>query len=62
MEYVAISLHVKNEDGLPKGEAADVPPFFDNIMEQCVRFKPQERLMFRDILLMIVEGEKSLNL
>ena len=60
MEYIAISLHVKNGGGLPKGETADVPPFFDNIMEQCVRFRPQERPMFRDILLMIMEGARSL--
>ena len=56
-----IRLHVMGGGELPRGLATGVPPFFNTLLEQCVKFKPQERPMFRDILQMIMEGERSLN-
>ena len=55
-----IRLHVLKGGELPRGLAPDVPSFFNDIIDHCVIFEPQERPMFREILLMIIKGERSL--
>ena len=54
-----VRLHVMGGGRLPEGLAADVPPFFNEILEQCVKFKPQERPMFRDVLLMLKDCDSQ---
>ena len=57
MRNEIIRLHVMGGGQLPEGLATNVPPFFNEILMQCVKFNPQERPMFRDVLLTLNGGD-----
>ena len=56
-----IVIHQSNKSGreLPRGRAANVPPLFNDLLNKCVEFNPQDRPTFREAFLRMVEAENS---
>ena len=58
MPHDIIRLNVKDGKQLPEGDARDVPPYFNNLLERCTKLEPRERPMLRDIYLAITEAQE----